>query len=197
MKSCGRSRDYAEVYRSRMWAYGDKPDPEFIKALVRTERGKALDLAGGQGRHALALSALGFDVTLVDSVAEGLHQAAEASEERDLPIHIVHADAAKFQPDPGLWVICASLFFHIPARRTALKIAERLGGALALGGLLYLSLPGFTKETETLARDVLSAAGTSEEWLVKHLVTRKERPMLPVSRRNETRVMGKAIESAK
>lgn len=185
------SRDYAEVYRSRTWAYGDKPDPEFIRALVKIERGKALDVAGGQGRHALALSALGFDVTLVDSIAEGLHQATAAAEERELPLHVVHSDAAKYQPAPGQRVIVASLFFHIPARRTALKVAERLGAALATGGFLYLSLPGFNKENEELARAVLEAAGCREEWLVKHLVTRKERPMLSVSRRNETRALGK------
>lgn len=195
MKSPGR--DYAEVYRSRTWAYGDKPDPEFIKALVRTERGRAVDLAGGQGRHALALSALGFDVTLVDSIAEGLHQAAAAADERGLPIHIVHSDASKYQPDGGQRVIVASLFFHIPARRTALKIAERLGGALAPAGLLYLSLPGYNKENTELARSVLEAAGCREEWLLKHLVTRKERPMLSVSRRNETRALGRAPNTAK
>lgn len=185
-------RDYAEIYKQRTWAYGDRPDPELIKALVGVPRGPAADLGGGQGRHALALSALGFDVTLVDSVPEGLHQASAIAEERGLPLHTVHSDAAHFEPENGQRVVVAALFLHIPARRTALKIAERMGGSLAPGGLFYMSFPGFTKVTQELARDLISAAGCQEQWVLKHLVTKKERPVLPVSRRNETRVLCRA-----
>lgn len=190
------ARDYAEVYRSRTWAYGDKPDPELIKGLVGVPRGKALDVAGGQGRHSLALLALGFDVTLVDSVPEGLHQASAAAEERGLPLHVLHADLSRYEPEKNIQVIVASLYFHIPARKTALKVAGRLGSALAPGGLLYFSLPGYNRENEALARDIIAAANCEEEWVIKHLVTRKERPMLPVSRRNETRALARARAAA-
>lgn len=186
------TRDYEEAYRARLWAYGDKPDPDLIKALVGLPRGKALDLGAGQGRHALALSALGFDVTVVDTSAEGLHQATAAAEERGLPIHVLQGDAAKYEPDDVFRVVVASLFLHIPARRTSLQIAKRIGAALASNGLFYLSFPGYTKETQTLARDLIEAAGCAEEWIVKHLVTRKERPRLQVPRRNETRALGRA-----
>lgn len=186
----GRDRDYTEVYKSKTWAYGDKPDPELIKALVGVRRGRALDLGGGQGRHALALSALGFDVTLVDAIAEGLHQATAIAEERGLPLHTVSADAARYEPEPGFGLVVAGLFFHIPAYKTALKIAERIGNALLPEGLLYLSLPGFNKDNEALARDAILAAGCKQKWVVKHLVTKKERPMLSVARRNETRALG-------
>lgn len=187
-------RDYAEVYRQRSWAYGDKPDPELIRALVGVPRGPALDLGGGQGRHALALSALGFGVTLVDSVPEGLHQASATAEERGLPLHVVHGDAARYQPENGQRLIVAALFLHIPAHRTAIKIAERVGQALSRGGLFYLSFPGFNKETQDLARDLIAASGCSEKWIVKHLVTKKERPVLSVPRRNETRALGRTTK---
>lgn len=188
----GRDRDYSEMYKQRTWAYGDRPDPELIKALVGVPRGKALDLGGGQGRFALALSALGFDVTLVDKVPDGLHQASANAEERGLPLHTVHSDAAHFQPDDGQQLVVAALFLHIPARRTALKIAERVGESLAPSGLFYLSLPGFTKETQELARAAFAAASCDEGWIIKHLVTKKERPVLSVARRNETRALGQA-----
>lgn len=184
-------RDYAEVYKERTWAYGDRPDPELIKALTGVPRGPALDLGGGQGRHALALSALGFDVKLVDSVVEGLHQASANAEERGLPLHTVHADAARYEPENGQRLVVAALFFHLPARKTSLRIAERYGDSLAAGGLIYLSFPGFTKETQDFARELLAASGCRERWIVKHLVTKKERPRLSVSRRNETRALGR------
>lgn len=183
-------RDYEEIYRARIWAYGDKPDPEFIRALTNVPRGIALDIAGGQGRHALALAALGFDVTLVDAAPAGLHQAAVAAGEKGLAVHLVQSDLAKYEPVRDAIVICAALFFHIPARKTSLKVAERLGQALKRKGLLYLSMPGYTAETSAFAMELIAAAGLKEEWIVKHLVTRKERPRLPVPRRNETRALG-------
>ena len=184
-------RDYADIYRKKTWAYSDKPDPELIKALEGLPRGKAIDLAGGQGRHALALSALGFDVVLVDSVAEGLHQASAAAADRGLSLHTVHADAASYESDPDLALIVAGLFFHIPPRKTSLAIAKRMGEALRRRGLFYFSMPGYSKEQEEFAPELLEAAGCNTEWIVKHLVTRKERPRLHVPRRNEIRALGK------
>lgn len=181
--------DYEQIYTSRPWAYGDKPDPELIKALVGVPRGRALDVGGGQGRHAMALAELGFDVTVVDSAPTGLHQVAVAADERGVSIRTVQQDVSKYQPEAGLTVIVAALFFHIPAHKTSLKTAETLGAALATDGLLYISLPGFTPETETFARELIASSGCKEMFVVKHLVTKKERPRLPVPRRNETRAL--------
>ncbi len=185
--------DYDELYRNRTWAYGDKPDIGLIKALVGHPRGKALDVGGGQGRHALALSALGFEVTLVDIAHEGLRQAAEASEEKGLPIHLVQSDATKLELDEEYQVILCALLFHSMNRRTAMDLAKRLGATLATGGLFYVSLPGFNTETQEITRALIEQAGCREQWLVKTLVTKKDRPKLQVPRRNETMALGKAF----
>jgi SAM-dependent methyltransferase len=184
-------RDYAEIYRSLPWAYGDAPDQELIEALTGHPRGRALDLGGGQGRHALALAALGFNAVIVDKTTEGLQQAAAAAEERGVTLKLVHSDAAKYEPGGVFSVMVAGLFFHHPAHRTALKIAKTLGAALRPGGIFYLSLPGYTKENVTLAADVIEASGCEPEFIVKHLVTKKERPRLKVARRNETRALAR------
>lgn len=188
-------RDYDEIYRERTWAYSDKPDTELIHVLTGEPRGKAIDLGGGQGRHALSLAALGYDVTLVDSAAEGLHQAATAGQERGLQIEIVHADAARYSLEPELALVVAALMFHVPARSKSLRMAARIGEALRPGGLLYISVPGFNAETEDLVGALLNAAGCNQEWIVKHLVTRKERPRLQVPRRNELRTLGRKPRS--
>jgi trans-aconitate methyltransferase len=186
-------RDYQQIYTSRPWAYGDKPDPELIKALVDVPRGKALDLGGGQGRHAMALAELGFDVTVVDSAPAGLHQVSIAADERSLSIRTVQHDASKYEPEGDLAVAVAALFFHIPAHKTSLRVAGSIGSALSSGGLFYLSLPGFSAETQTFVRELIDASGCKEVWVDKHLVTKKERPRLPVPRRNETRALAVKI----
>ncbi|MGH2813079.1 MAG: class I SAM-dependent methyltransferase [Actinomycetota bacterium] len=189
-------RDYAEIYRTRTWAYSDKPDPELIRALAGIPRGRAVDLGGGQGRHALTLSALGFDAVLVDSVVEGLHQATAAADERGLPLHTVHSDALHYEPDRKAVLVVAALLFHLPSPKKSVQICRNIGEWLEPGGLFYLSIPGFTREIEEFVRKLIEAAGCREQWVVKHLVTKRERPRLPVSRRNETRALGRRSERA-
>lgn len=183
--------NYEDIYRQKSWAYSDKPDPELIRSLVDLPRGKAVDVGGGQGRHSLALSALGFEVLLVDAAQSGLHQASGAAAERGLNLHVLNTDVGRWEPEDKVKLAVAALFFHIPARKTSLKIAERIGGALESGGLLYFSFPGFDKQTQEFAGELIQASGCAKEWIVKHLVTKKERPRLKVSRRNETRVLAK------
>jgi len=182
--------DYDEIYQARTWAYGDRPDPELIRALEGKTRGAAVDLGGGQGRHALALAALGFDVALVDTAKSGLHQAAQEAEERGLHLKIVQQDCKMYAPEGSLQLAVAALFFHVPAERTSLEAAKRIGEGLETEGMLYLSLPGYTNETHEFASRLLRAAGCEQKWVTKKLVTKKDRPRLPVPRRNETRALG-------
>lgn len=137
----------------------------------------------------MALSALGYNVTIVDSAATGLHQAAESAEEKSLPIHCLHSDASRYEPEESLEVVVAALFFHIPAHKTSLKIAERAGASLNEEGVFYLSIPGYSDETYSFAEELIAAAGCRSFTIEKHLVTKKERPRLPVPRRNETRAV--------
>jgi tellurite methyltransferase len=85
-------------------------------------RGRALDLAGGRGRHALWLAARGLKVTLADVSPVGLALAREAAEERRLPIRTVEVDLAAEPPPAGPWdvLVCfhylhRPLFRHFPA----------------------------------------------------------------------------------
>lgn len=181
--------NYEDIYKHRTWAYSDKPDPELIRALVGVPRGKAVDIGGGQGRHALALAALGFEVLLVDSAQTGLHQASQAAIEKGLNLHVLNVDLGKWEPEEPFGVAVGSLLFHIPPKKVSLRIAQRVGQSLEPGGLFYFSFPGYDKETQALAEEVIEAASCKPLWIQKHLVTKKERPRLQVSRRNETRAL--------
>lgn len=182
---------YDELHRTQRWAYSERPDRQLADAVTGSRAGKAVDLGGGQGRHALFLAGLGFDVELVDLSEEALLQACENAAARRLPLRTVRANIAFYEPPAGLDVVVAALAFHLPARHAGLAAAERLGAAMNPGGLLYLSLPGFNDATRALAEDVFGAAGCSDFEVVPHVVTQQERPRLPVARRNETRALGR------
>lgn len=181
---------YDELHRTREWAYGELPDRQLEEAVGGSGAGRAVDLGGGQGRHALFLASLGFDVELVDLSEEALLQASRAAEDRRLQLHTVRANIAYYEPPAGLDVVVAALLFHVPARHACLAAAERLGAAMNPGALLYLSVPGFDEATRSLAAEVCAAAGCAEQQVFSHVVTPEERPRLPVARRNETRALG-------
>lgn len=182
-------REYEDVYRERAWAYSDRPDEHLIRALEGKSRGRAIDLGGGQGRHALALAGLGYSVTVVDSSAEGLHQVSEAAREKGLDIHTEQSNLSSYEADGSFELVVASLLFHNLSASASKKIAEKMGAALAPGGLFYMSLPGHNRETVELVDSVVAATGCKPEWTIKHLVTKRDRPSLRVARRNETRAL--------
>src|SRR5271167_4612082 len=68
------------------------PDPFLVSAYQNfiapsfPKPGRALDLAGGVGRHALFLGERGWDVTLMDISDTGLAEAKHQAEQRNLQI---------------------------------------------------------------------------------------------------------------
>lgn len=149
-----------------------------------------MDLGGGQGRHALYLASLGFDTELVDLSDEALAQAEREAAALGLNLQTTRANLAFYEPPRGIDVVVGALIFHVPARHAALKAAAQLGGCMNPGALFYLSLPGFDDGTRDFALQVMQEAGCRRVNVEKHVVTREERPRLPVERRNETRGIG-------
>lgn len=182
--------DYDRLYRSRPLAYGQHPDPELIRSLTAITPGRAVDLGGGQGRHAMALARRGFQVELVDSSQAALAQALSRARQEGLSLQTVRAEIGFYQPPAPLSLVVAALSLHLPARHASLRAAQRLGEALEMDGLFYLSVPGFNGQTQEMVSEILAAAGCRESWVINRLVTRQERPRLAIPRRNETRALG-------
>lgn len=92
--------------------------------------GRALDLACGAGRNALALAERGLRVLAVDLSVEGLRLAARRARERALPVQPVLADLRRFAVRPGSVRVVVNTRFL--CRETFALIRE----ALAPGGLV-------------------------------------------------------------
>ena len=97
--------------------------------------GRALDVAGGSGRHALWLAARGWDVTLVDLAEEGLALAAAAAEEAGLPLRILQRDVEKDGLPAGRFdLIVCTHYLHRP-------LFAAWADSLVPGGLLIFEQP--------------------------------------------------------
>ncbi len=96
-------------------------------------RGRALDLAGGAGRHALWLARRGLDVTLADVSDVALARASERARAEGLPLRTVALDLDAAPPPAGPWdLLVVTYFLHRP-------LLASLPALLAPGGLLVVA----------------------------------------------------------
>ena len=125
--------------------YGDsggirrEPSP-FVVSLDHAlpVQGRALDLAGGSGRHAIWLARRGLDVTVVDISDEGLALAAAGAREAGVALHTVAADLEEEPLPAGPWHVI--LDFHFLQR----SLFPQIVSGLAPGGILVFVQPTLT-----------------------------------------------------
>jgi SAM-dependent methyltransferase len=112
------------------------PSP-FVSGLapLLPRGGRALDVAGGTGRHALWLARQGLEVTLADVSDEALARATEIAQSEGLALTTVRVDL-ELEPLPaGPWdLVLCTYFLHRP-------LFPALVEALAPGGLLAVAHP--------------------------------------------------------
>jgi SAM-dependent methyltransferase len=107
------------------------PSP-FLEELgdLLPRRGRALDLAGGAGRHAFWLARRGLEVTLVDVSDVALAQAEATARAEGLAIATACQDLLASPPPPGPWdLVLCTYFLHRP-------LFAAFPGMLAPGGIL-------------------------------------------------------------
>lgn len=135
--------NWDERYSEPGFAYGTAPNDFLVSVADRIPQGKILSLAEGEGRNAVYLASLGFQVTAVDGSAVGLRKAGELARARGVAINIVHADLRELEIVPQVWDGILACFCHLPVtlRRPLHQAAVR---GLKPGGIFILE--AFSKE---------------------------------------------------
>ena len=93
--------------------------------------GRALDLAGGAGRHAIWLAKQGWKVTLIDISETGIEQAKQNAGLLAPHIHFVVDDLTRFQASQTATFEVVMAFFYLER-----KIFSEIVRAVRPGGLL-------------------------------------------------------------
>lgn len=83
----------------RVWSAA--PNAWVAATLREWFTGRALDLGAGEGRHAVWLAALGWQVTAVDFSAVGIDRGREGAEEVGVQVDWVVADVRTWEPTAG------------------------------------------------------------------------------------------------
>lgn len=134
-----RAEQWDERYRSSDLVWGTRPNGWVERELADLPLGRALDLGCGEGRNALWLAALGWQVSAVDFSAVALEKARTLESRQDPAaprVRWVHGDATAYRSDEpvDLALVC---YLHLapPGWAAALSGAA---DALAPGGTLLV-----------------------------------------------------------
>ena len=132
--------DWDRKYEGRELVYGEAPNATLVEVATTLKRGRALDLASGQGRNAIWLATRGWTVDAVDFSSVALTKASRvaASAPRSVRERLtwVQADVTQLSTEPN-YDLVLMFYLHLPPdeRRTAVSTAV---SALKPDGILMI-----------------------------------------------------------
>lgn len=116
----------------RVWSAA--PNAWVARAIRGWFTGRALDLGAGEGRHAVWLAALGWQVTAVDFSAVGIERGRHGAQEVGVDVDWVVADVRTWEPPSGAtFDLVLVAFLHLED-----DVIARARGWLAPGGALVV-----------------------------------------------------------
>jgi tellurite methyltransferase len=110
------------------FAFGKEPNPFLKKHIRLLPKGKALDIASGEGRNAVFLAQHGFEVDAVDISEKGLKKARKLAREKGVKINTFPVDLDQYQIEKGRYDLIANFYF---LRR---RLIPRIKKGLKKGG---------------------------------------------------------------
>lgn len=166
------------------YVYGKEPVEFLAKNIGLLPRGKALDLAAGEGRNAVFLAQNGFEVDAVDISAVGLRKAEALAAERGVRIRTVAADLEDYDLGTARYDVVTNLYY------LQRSLIPRIKRALKPGGMVVFEM--FT--VDNLA--IPGAHGPKDRaWLLEPGELRRLFDDFEVLRWSETRDDKKAAAS--
>ncbi len=133
-------------YAGKGFAFGQEPNPFLKRHLHLLPKGKALDIAAGEGRNAVFLARHGFDVDAIDISEKGLKKTRRLAREMGVRVHTIQADLDRLPIEEGLYDLIANFYFLRRSLIPSLKRGLRQGGKIIF-------------ETYTLEHRALGAEG--------------------------------------
>jgi len=124
-------------YRASELVWGGEPNRFVAEELTGTPPGRALDIGAGEGRNAIWLAGLGWQVTAVDFSAVAVDRARRLAERQGVTVDCVVADLRDYQPASAVFDAVVVAYLHLPPADLNM-VLSRAARALAPGGLILV-----------------------------------------------------------
>jgi len=115
-------------FGEKEFALGKEPNPFLKKNIHLLPRGKALDIATGEGRNAVFLVQHGFEVDAVDISEKGLRKARQLAQKKGVKINTFAVDLDRFQIEKERYDLIANFYFLKRRLIPRIKKGLRKGG---------------------------------------------------------------------
>jgi SAM-dependent methyltransferase len=123
--------------------FNKKPNAFLVSAIKNIKPGKAVDVAMGQGRNAIYLAKLGWDVTGYDIADQAMEYAKKEAKRQNVHIKTILQGSEEFDFGNQQWdlisIIYAGCIEEVPG------MAERMKKGLKPGGMIVFEF--FHRET--------------------------------------------------
>lgn len=136
-----------ERYAEDEYIYGTEPN-SFLAEHAEKLVGPVLSLAEGEGRNAVFLASLGFEVHGVDGSEVGLTKAQALARSRGVQIRTEVADLGTFEPKANAYGSVISISAHLPSAIRN-RLYPKVARCLKPGGIIILE----AYSEDQLARD--------------------------------------------
>lgn len=174
-----------ERFSTEEYVYGKEPNIFVVEAARDVPKGKVLCIAEGEGRNAVYLASLGYDVTAWDYAQAGLDKTQQLADEQGVAVKTELHDLADVEWETEQWDAIVHIFGHFPPnvmQRTMAGVQK----SLKVGGYYVSEL--YTKEQlrygtggprdAAMLADPAAILETFKGYYIKHFhvgeVTREE-----------------------
>jgi SAM-dependent methyltransferase len=132
-----RAEDWDRRYEEAELVWTPRPNRFLVEEVRELQAGTVLDLACGEGRHAVWLAERGCEATGVDWSAVAIEKGRRLAEAREVTVDWVVADLNEWQPPDAAWDLVLVFYLQLEPeeRRAVLAKAAR---AVAPGGTFLL-----------------------------------------------------------
>lgn len=120
--------------------YGTEPN-DFLKGSFDwiPKPGKVVSLGEGEGRNAVFLAQMGYEVLAVDSSSVGLEKTRKLSKSKNVHVSTEEADLKSFDLGTEKWEGVVMIFCHLPSALRA-ALWNRISKSVKKGGFILMEL---------------------------------------------------------
>jgi SAM-dependent methyltransferase len=117
-----------KTYARKDYVFGKEPAEFLVKYVDKLPKGRALDIATGEGRNAVYLAKKGFLVEGVDISVVGLRKARKLAAENGVKIQTVNADLNKYHIKPNAYTAIINFYYLQRSLFPEIKAGLKPGG---------------------------------------------------------------------